>query len=262
MLFYGFTEKKNIKNIISRKISKDFDIAQMRKWAKKGEWNMYIKIFQKMPERSSLDFNDFNEMWGIQNVSDVNAELYQNVFSGDVDCEDLEDVYRKFNHEMHPLFRGKNMGLTDVVIFEGEAYFCQNEGFSKVEFDVSKTYEQDNLIKIVYVEPNRKPFVSEILNELEAEQKAVGGLIELIGNGDGTYLVGNDESKLLGMEGNRILDSGAVIAGPFFVVGDEGENFRSLTEDEIKKYMDMFYEPEEISRQQVEADMGFLIFSF
>ena len=25
---------------------------------------MYIKIFQKAPERSSLDFTDFNEMWG------------------------------------------------------------------------------------------------------------------------------------------------------------------------------------------------------
>ena len=117
-------------------------------------------------------------------------------------------------------------------------------------------------MRIVYVEPNRRPFVSKIENTLEAEQKAVGGLIELIGNGDGTFLVGNDESKLIGMEGNRILESGAVIAGPFFVVGDDGENFRSLTDGEIEKYMDMFYEPEEISRQQVEADMGFWIFSF
>lgn len=209
-----------------------------------------------------MNFTESDEILGVQNVSEVNAEFYQNVFSGDVDCENLNDVYRKFSHEMHPLFRGKRMGFTDVVIFDSEAYYCQKEGFTKVEFNVSKTYEQDNLIKIVYVEPNRKPFVSEILNKLEAEQKAVGGLIELIGNGDGTYLVGNDESKLLGMEGNRILDSGAVIAGPFFVVGDDGENFRSLTDDEIKKYMDIFYESEKISRQQVEADMGFYIFSF
>ena len=199
---------------------------------------------------------------GIQNVSDVNAELYQNVFSGDVDSETLEDVYRKFNQEMHPLFRGRKMAPTDVIVTEGEAYYCQKEGFSNIEFDVSKTYTQNNLMRIVYVEPNRRPFVSKIENTLEAEQKAVGGLIELIGNGDGTFLVGNDESKLIGMEGNRILESGAVIAGPFFVVGDDGENFRSLTDGEIEKYMDMFHEPEQISRQQVEADMGFWIFSF
>ncbi len=225
---------------------------------------MYIKIFQKMPEQSAMEFtvNDINEMLEIQSVNGVNPGIYQEVFSGDVDSETLEDVYRKFNQEMHPLFRGRKMAPTDVIVTEGEAYYCQKEGFSKIEFDVSKTYKQNNLMRIVYVEPNRRPFVSKIENTLEAEQKAVGGLIELIGNGDGTFLVGNDESKLIGMEGNRILESGAVIAGPFFVVGDDGENFRSLTDDEIEKYMDMFYEPEQISRQQVEADMGFWIFSF
>ena len=217
-----------------------------------------------MPEQSAMEFtvNDINEMLEIQSVNGVNPGIYQEVFSGDVDSETLEDVYRKFNQEMHPLFRGRKMAPTDVIVTEGEAYYCQKEGFSKIEFDVSKTYKQNNLMRIVYVEPNRRPFVSEIENTLEAEQKAVGGLIELIGNGDGTFLVGNDESKLIGMEGNRILESGAVIAGPFFVVGDDGENFRSLTDDEIEKYMDMFYEPEQISRQQVEADMGFWIFSF
>lgn len=225
---------------------------------------MYIKIFQKMPEQSAMEFtvNDINEMLEIQSVNGVNPEIYQEVFSGDVDSETLEDLFRKFNQEMHPLFRGRKMAPTDVIVTEGEAYYCQKEGFSKIEFDVSKTYKQNNLMRIVYVEPNRRPFVSKIENTLEAEQKAVGGLIELIGNGDGTFLVGNDESKLIGMEGNRILESGAVIAGPFFVVGDDGENFRSLTDDEVEKYMDMFYEPEQISRQQVEADMGFWIFSF
>lgn len=58
-------------------------------------------------------------------------------------------------------------------------------------------------------------------------------MIEVIGNGDGTLLVCNEESKLMGMDGNRRLN-GDVIAGPFFVVGTDGENFRSLTDAEVE----------------------------
>lgn len=122
--------------------------------------------------------------------------------------------------------------------------------------------EKNDLLKIVYVEPGAKPYVVEIENNLASLQQAVGGLIEIIYNGDGTLLVDNDEAKLLGLEGNRILDNGAVIAGPFFVVGDDGDNFRSLTEEETKKYMTIFAKPHHISREQVEADMGFFVVSF
>lgn len=225
---------------------------------------MYIKIFQIMPKRNFGDFafGDLNKISYVPNVNNVKAEIYQEVFSGDVDSDDLGEVYRKFNQEMHPLFRGRNMSPSDAVAVGGEVYYCKKEGFCKIDFDVSKTHKQDNLIKIVYVEPNRKPFVSEIENTLEAEQKAVGGLIELIGNGDGTFLVTNDESKLIGMEGNRRLKNGAIIAGPFFVVGDDGENFRSLTDEEIEKYTHIFSNFEKISLDEVAADMDYFVFSF
>lgn len=225
---------------------------------------MDIKIFQIMSERDvrNLRFKDLDDMRKIQGSDEVNADIYQEVFSGNVDVKDLEDVYRKFNQEMHPLFRGRKMAPSDVLVADGEPYYCQKENFEKIEFDDSKAHKPDDLLKVVYVEPNRRPFISEIENTLEAEQKAVGGLIELIGNGDGTFIVGNDESKLIGMEGNRILESGSVIAGPFFVIGDDGEDFRSLTDEETEKYMNKFAEPQQISRQQVEADMGFIVMSF
>ena len=42
----------------------------------------------------------------------------------------------------------------------------------------------------------------------------------------------------MGMQGNRrIGDGSSIIAGPFFVCGDTGEDFRSLTDDEVDKYM-------------------------
>lgn len=53
-------------------------------------------------------------------------------------------------------------------------------------------------MRVVYVEPREKPYTAEILHTLQAEQKAVGGLIEPIYNEDDTILVGNEESKLIG----------------------------------------------------------------
>ena len=98
---------------------------------------------------------------------------------------------------------------------------------------------------------------------LEDLQEAVGGLIECVyPHGDKTILVCNDEGKLLGMEGNRRLDNGSVIAGPFFVIGDGGENFRSLTDAEVSRYLQQYAQPQKILQKEVQADMGFTFYSF
>ena len=117
-------------------------------------------------------------------------------------------------------------------------------------------------LTVVMVEPHKTPYVTEIADELSALQRCVGGYIEVVGNGDGTLIICNEEGKLQGLEGNRrIRDGASVIAGTFFVVGDDGENFRSLTESEVVKYMDRFKEIEDISQDEVEADMGITFYS-
>ena len=92
---------------------------------------------------------------------------------------------------------------------------------------------------------------------MKSLQRAVDGHIAPVYLGDGTILMCNDEAKLIGMDGNRRLGD-STIAGPFFIVGEDGEDFRSLTDDEIQRYMKRFAEPEQISQQEVEGDMGFI----
>lgn len=114
--------------------------------------------------------------------------------------------------------------------------------------------------RVVYVEPGKPAVEKKIGTDLQDLQAEVGGLIECIYNRDGTIIVANDEGKLLGMEGNRRLGNGSVIAGPFFVIGDAGENFRSLTDAEVSRYLQQYAQPQQISQRDVQADMGFTFY--
>lgn len=117
-------------------------------------------------------------------------------------------------------------------------------------------------LTVVMVEPHKTPYVTEIADELSALQRCVGGYIEVVGNGDGTLIICNEEGKLIGLEGNRRIHDGmSVIAGTFFVVGADGENFRSLTESEVMRYMDRFQNPEDIDQDEVKSDMGITFYS-
>ena len=73
---------------------------------------------------------------------------------------------------------------------------------------------------------------------------------------------GNDEAKLIGMEGNRRIN-GHIYAGPIVIVGDDGMGDNAdLTEAQVKRYVEMFAEPEDIPDEETQADVGFTFISF
>lgn len=186
----------------------------------------------------------------------VDSSIYDEVFSGEVDCKDLEEVFTKFNAEGHPLHRGHSLSVSDVLVTDEGAFFCDSLGFLEIGFDESKAHKPDGLLKIVYVEPGWSPFVSEVSSDLKSIQKAVDDLFQPVYMDDGTILVCNEEAKLRDMPGNRHVGD-SIIAGPFFMVGDGGEDFRSLTDAETEKYMAQFAQPEEITQAEVRGDMGY-----
>ena len=217
---------------------------------------MKIKIYQINQDRdkNDLKFMGLDFLKKRQGTKEIDPAIYDEVFSGEVDCGNLEDVFSQFNSEGHPLMRGHSLSVSDVVVKENGAFFCGRVGFEKVDFDERKTQKPDNLIKGVFVQPGKAPYVAEVANTLEAKQRAVGGLIQCLYNDDGTIIVCNDEGKIMGLPGNRRIE-GDILAGNFLVLGEDGENFRSLTDEEQQKYLEKFAEVEDIDQKEVEGSI-------
>ena len=79
----------------------------------------------------------------------------------------------------------------------------------------------------------------------------VGGYI------DTAEIIANEEGKILDLPANRRLGND-VIAGRFIIVGvDEGEHFKSLSQQDINKYTEQFQEIEMIDQSEVQKNMKF-----
>lgn len=228
---------------------------------------MYLRVFQINPDRDEhrLRFERLADVREFQGGERIDASLYDEVFRGEVDCETLEHAYALFNLVPPPLHRGHSMSVSDVIQTEEGCYYCDAVGFEKVDFDLSLTHKQDNLLRIVMVEPGLPAYESEIENRLEALQRAVGGNMEITSpfyREDGTVIVSNDEAKLIGMPGNRTI-GGRLYAGPFFLVGDDrnGE-LQSLTDEQVEKYCGLFQTPELYTQEEVEESIGFTFYGF
>ena len=122
---------------------------------------------------------------------------------------------------------------------------------------------KENMIKVVKVEVGESPLIKEIANDLSALQAEVDGLIECVYLDDGCIAVVNEEGKINGMEPNRRRGAD-IICGPFFICGDDGENFASLTDEQIEKYSLKFQEPELFTGEEPEIKprMTFIGFDY
>lgn len=112
-------------------------------------------------------------------------------------------------------------------------------------------------IKVLMVEPGKHPKVTTIKNDLDSLQKAVSigceqqGLIEIVGIEDRVCILCNEEGKLIGLEGNRRLESD-ILVGVFYVVGEDGRgNLVSLPDDAIECYSKLFWHPETFTPDEI-----------
>jgi hypothetical protein len=104
-------------------------------------------------------------------------------------------------------------------------------------------------VKVLVIEPMKKPKIKEIGNGLKDMQAVVGGYIQAIyPYEDQVALVCNEEGKLIGLPLNRMIEDYDIIAGTFFICGLGEEDFDSLSDELLEKYYNLFEMPQEFIR--------------
>ena len=71
------------------------------------------------------------------------AEIYELVFSGDVEAKSCDDVWTIFNTNLPDGYKGRSMSVSDVLEIvdldnRSKFFFCDSFGFKEIEFDKKK----------------------------------------------------------------------------------------------------------------------------
>jgi len=221
---------------------------------------MKIRIYQinMGKDEKRVAYQGLDELERFQGSKEIDSGIYECVFDGEVDCKGLEDVFRKFNYERPDGYTGHSLSVSDIVeVVEAEDtdpgfYFCDPIGFKKVDFEPDKAapYEKE-VIRVLMVEPGKKAYEAEIGTTLSDIYKALD--CDIFQNtfpfDDPVAFVCDDEGKINGSRPNRAIrdENGKivdVIFGNFFICDSSSTSYKSLPDDMMAKYKEMYLLPE------------------
>ena len=186
---------------------------------------MKINIYQINQGRDTqrLKFMGLDAVRKVLRSAEPDCAAYDKVYSGDVKCRNLEDVFVLFQSGRSEDFQGHSLSVSDVVEVEDAAsitpgfYFCDSIGFKEIPFqpELANDVVQAPTIQVVLVEPGKLARIAEIGTTLDAILQNLAQLKALfdkqwesiVGNCDTfLYLGGNEQStheyvsKLLGKQ--------------------------------------------------------------
>lgn len=227
---------------------------------------MKINIYQINRERDTqqLKFMGLDTVRKVLHSAEPDSAAYDKVYSGNVKCRNLEDVFVLFNSGRPEGFRGHSLSVSDVVEVEDATsitpgfYFCDSVGFKEIPFQPELTTDvviRTPTIQVVLVEPGKLARIAEIGTTLDAMQRTVGGNIEpCYSFEEQVCIVCNDEGKINGLPLNRaIRDEDTheivdIVAGTFFICDCRKESFGSLSKEQQKRYLEKYRFPERFFR--------------
>lgn len=221
---------------------------------------MNIRIYQINMGRDEkrVAFMGLDTLKQLQGTEEINSSIYDCVFSGEVNCDGLEDVFQKFNVDHPDGYSGRSLSVSDVVEItesndlEPGFYYCDSVGFKTVEFDIEKAEPyKENRIRVLMVEPGKKAYEKEIgtsLNELYAALDCEC-IQTFYPYDDLVVIVCDDEGKINRSRANRAIygEDGKmmdIICGKFFICDCSTEQFKSLPDNMMQKYKKQFLLPE------------------
>ena len=177
-------------------------------------------------------------------------------------AEDYRAKMHEYLESRIPI-QGKILADEHTTFVDKGFFYCDRVGWKEIEFDSSQCEEMDG-VRALMIFPHKPPIETRVVDDYRKWQLAVSkegedALMEVTYPfEDNAVVVGNDSAKLIGMEGNRHINGG-IYAGQIFIVGECGENFCDLTDEQVDKYTKMFEQPEDISPEDVQNDCGYTI---
>ncbi len=115
---------------------------------------MKIQIHQIQVEKDKKHLCFMNyEFFMKHNEGIIPKSIYDCVFTGEIEAENLEDIFRIFNIEHPKDYTGRSLSVSDVVEIQyedkSEFFFCDSIGFKMIVFD--KSLIEGEVIKTVPV---------------------------------------------------------------------------------------------------------------
>ena len=228
---------------------------------------MKINIYQINRDRDTqqLKFMSLDAVRKVLRSAEPDCATYDRVYSGDVKCRNLEDVFILFQSDRPDNFRGHSLSVSDVVEVEDAAsmtpgfYFCDSIGFKEIPFqpELANDVVQAPTIRVVLVEPGKLARIAEIGTTLDTMQRTVDGDIEAYYPfEEQVCIVCNEEGKINGLPLNRAIRDAETheivdaIAGTFFICDCSGESFGSLSSEQQKRYLEKYRLPERFFRSR------------
>lgn len=170
-----------------------------------------IELFQVSAERDKR-LAKFLGLTAHQRLCGEKVEpyIYDRVFEKDISNTDMEYmpdkdlcevVFRMLNDDARPAeFLGHSMSVSDVLLIfknstEYAAYYCDNIGFARIDFDRDKAgfvgAQREDFIRVVILEQDKSARTAYMRNADEAIHHVLGG------PADGEYLIPGAQAKLL-----------------------------------------------------------------
>ncbi len=102
---------------------------------------MKLAIYQinRWRDTDRVAFANLERTRKYQQSEEINSRIYDKVYSGDVDCQSLEDVFYIFNMQHPAGYKGHSLSVSDIVELEEGPdigfWFCDSFGWKKIDFD-------------------------------------------------------------------------------------------------------------------------------
>ena len=109
---------KVIKSIIVKKNI----IVKWNNESEKEEEHIRVKIYQVnlKGDQENAAFMSRDSLQRLHGKAEINPSIYDEVFNADIEPKNLEGLFVQFNSEYHPLYRGRSMSVSDVVVIDPE----------------------------------------------------------------------------------------------------------------------------------------------